>query len=119
MRIHRSPDTKELKIIDDWIQLQKIDDDDPKYQDLLKSFVEFFRICRSGPERYFEIIPEIIEKEPTELIPNGRDPKNLGSIIERQRNLRRQIRQVRLYCKVMPSRLPEWERVANLQAPGF
>jgi RHS repeat-associated protein len=48
-----------------------------------------------------------------------RDPDHLTSILQLQNALRDAIRRVRLHCKVLPVELPEWERAANLKAPGF
>ena len=49
----------------------------------------------------------------------GRDPGHLQAVIQVQAALRDAIRRIRLYCKPLPMELSEWERVANLHAPGF
>jgi RHS repeat-associated protein len=49
----------------------------------------------------------------------GRDSNHLTSILQLQARLRDAIRRVILYCKQQPPELQEWERAANLNAPGF
>ncbi|WP_425609459.1 RHS repeat-associated core domain-containing protein [Xanthomonas arboricola] len=49
----------------------------------------------------------------------GRDPGHLQAIIQLQARLRDALRRVRMYCKPLPAEYGEWERVANLNAPGF
>jgi hypothetical protein len=49
----------------------------------------------------------------------GRDPNHLTSILQLQSRLRDAIRRVLLYCKPVPAELDDWEKAANLNAPGF
>lgn len=49
----------------------------------------------------------------------GRDPNHLRSILELQVALRKAIGRVLLYCRPPPAELEEWQRAANLNAPGF
>jgi predicted metal-binding protein len=49
----------------------------------------------------------------------GRDTNHLVSIMQLQNALKDAIRRVRLHCKNLPPEIAEWERAANLHAPGF
>ncbi len=44
----------------------------------------------------------------------GPDAKHYETVTQKQRALRKAINRVRIYCKILPPELAEWERVANM-----
>jgi RHS repeat-associated protein len=73
--------------------------------------------CETAKQDARRIYWDLVNKRMPQYISGGTkgpDPEHYKTLLQRQVALRRAINRVRIYCKVLPPEIDEWERVANL-----